>query len=179
MAHHFVNTPQTEAVDRTRFTTLDFSEMASFHAPAGKDDLTKAVRNRNNAFATPSARAPLAHRSKNGQMKNEFTPLLKSATKNAMFGKDKGSKENNGLATPAALKPGFMLSSPHVPDASTMGDSSIVSDHTPVADVNSSSFDNSTPMQLPKGQLDGGNVLTLREQEAVCYAYMTRCLHRV
>jgi hypothetical protein len=47
-----------------------------------------------------------------------------------------------------------------------MDESSV--DRTPVPqDVNSSSFDNSTPMALPKGQLDSGNVLTLREQEAV------------
>ncbi|KIV99886.1 uncharacterized protein PV09_08550 [Verruconis gallopava] len=167
---HFVETPRTDAVDRTRFTMLDLSEMPSFQAPAGKDDLLKAVRSSQNtsrhAIATPSARVPLAGRSRNAQAKNEFTPLLHSATKNRMAMRGMNEKENAGLATPAALRPGFQLSSPNMPEASTLGDSSVMSDHTPVPEVNSSSFENSTPMALPKGQLDSGNVLTLREQEA-------------
>jgi hypothetical protein len=48
-----------------------------------------------------------------------------------------------------------------------LDNSSMISDRTPMPEVNSSSFENSTPMALPKGQLDSGNVLTLREQEAV------------
>ena len=50
-----------------------------------------------------------------------------------------------------------------------MDNSSMISDsdRTPMPEVNSSSFENSTPMAMPKGQLDSGNVLTLREQEAV------------
>ena len=166
---HFVDTPRTDAVDRTRFTIPDLSELPSFQAPAGKDDLMKAVRNQGNrqhVFATPSARAPLASRHRQMPNKNEFTPLLKSATKNRMMlGREE--KENGVMATPAALKPGFQLSSPNVPEASSIDNSSMISDRTPVADVNSSSFENSTPMALPKGQLDNGNVLTLREQEAV------------
>lgn len=166
---HFVETPRTEAIDRTRYTIPDYSEIASFHAPAGKDDLLKAVRNPQSkaAFTTPSARVPLAGRSRNAQTKNEFTPLLHSATKNRMAMRGKEEKENGALATPIALKPGFQLSSPGVPDASSMDNSSMISDRTPVPDVNSSSFENSTPMAMPKGQLDSGNVLTLREQEAV------------
>ena len=167
---HFVDSPHTEIGDKTRLTTFDFTEMPSFQAPAGKDNLLNAVRNPQgrNKFTTP-ARAPLASRSRNAQAKNEFTPLLQSAAKNrmafAMRGKEE--KENGGLATPAALKAGFQLDSPGVPDASSMDNSSMMSDHTPMPEVNSSSFENSTPMALPKGQLDGGNVLTLREQEAV------------
>jgi hypothetical protein len=167
---HFVETPRTEGIDRTRFTIPDYSELPSFQAPAGKDNLLNAVRNGQgrNAFATPSARAPLAKLSKNAQAKNEFTPLLHSATKNPMAMRGKEEKENGGLAKPAALKPGFQLSSPNVPEASSIDNSSMISDRTPMPEVNSSSFENSTPMALPKGQLDSGNVLTLREQEAVC-----------
>jgi hypothetical protein len=166
---HFVETPRTEAIDRTRFTIPDYSEFPSFQAPAGKDELLKAVRNPQTkiAFATPSARAPLASRSRNLQAKNEFTPLLHSATKNRIAMRSKEEKENGGLATPAALKPGFQLSSPNVPEASSLDNSSMISDRTPMPEVNSSSFENSTPMALPDGQLDSGNVLTLREQEAV------------
>jgi hypothetical protein len=166
---HFVETPRTDAVDRTRFTIPDLSEYPSFVAPAGKDNLLNAVKNpqARNTFATPSARAPLASRSRNAQARNEFTPLLHSATKNRMAMRGRDGKENGGLATPAALKAGFQLDSPGVPDASSMDNSSMISDRTPMPEVNSSSFENSTPMAMPKGQLDSGNVLTLREQEAV------------
>jgi hypothetical protein len=170
MAHHFIESPdRTEVGDRTRFTTLEFSEMPSFQAPAGNDDLLKAVRNQKPiAFATPSARAPLAGRNRNAQAKNEFTPLLKSAARNRMVMRDGESKENHGIATPAALKPGYRFSSPMVPEASSLVDSSMVSEHTPMVPTDSSSMA-STPMALPhRGDMGGdGNVLTLREQEAV------------
>jgi hypothetical protein len=171
MAHHFVETPRTEAGDQTRFTIPDFSEMPSFAAPAGKDDLLNAVRNqKSNAFATPSARAPLAGRNRNAQAKNEFTPLLKSAARNRMVMRDGESKENHGLATPAALKAGYRFSSPMVPEASSLVDSSMISEHTPMVPTDSSSM-TSTPMALPnnRGEMGDGNVLTLREQEAVSY----------
>lgn len=177
MAHHYINTPQTEAGDRTRFTLVDadFStEFPSFQAPAGGDDLLGAVRNnKNTTFATP--RAPLAQLGRNARAKNEFTPLLKSATTNRLLQRDMEAKENHGVpATPAALKPGYRFSSPAIPEASSLMDTSMSSEHTPFAPEDSSSA-MSTPMALPKrGELgmgaDGGNVLTLREQEAVCAA---------
>lgn len=167
---HFVDTPRSEAVDKTRFTIPDLSEMIeSFVAPTDKDNLLNAVRNgqnNRNTLATP--RMPLASRSRNAQSKNEFTPLLQSATKNRMAMRGIPMDQEN-LKTPAALKAGFIPSSPGVPDASSMDNSSMISDRTPVPEVNSSSFENSTPMAMPKGQLDSGNVLTLREQEAVCF----------
>lgn len=168
MAHHYIDSPdKTEVGDRTRMTTLEFSEMPSFSAPAGKDDLLKAVRNqKSTAFATP--RAPLAGRNRNAQAKPEFTPLLKSATRNRHVMRDGESKENHGLATPAALKSGYKFSSPMVPEPSSLVDSSMVSEHTPMVPTDSSSMA-STPMALPnnRGEMGDGNVLTLREQEAV------------
>lgn len=154
--------------DRTRLTALDLSEMPSFTAPAGKDDLLKAVRNQQaTGFATP--RAPLAGRNRNAQTKNEFTPLLKSAARNRAVMRDAESKENHGLTTPAALKAGYRFSSPMVPEASVV-DSSMLSEHTPLVPTDSSSMDN-TPIALPnnRGEMGDGNVLTLREQEAVSY----------
>jgi hypothetical protein len=171
MAHHFIDTPRTEVGDRTRLTVPEWSELPSFQAPADNDDLLKDVRKqRGTAFATPSARAPLAGRSRNAQTKNEFTPLLHSAARNRMMMRDRESKENHGLATPAALKAGYKFSSPMVPEVSSLVDSSMVSENTPMALVDSSSAV-STPMALPnRGELGGdGNVLTLREQEAVSY----------
>jgi hypothetical protein len=174
MAHHYINTPQTEAGDRTRFTLLDNeldSELPSFQAPAGGDDLLGAMRNsKNDTLATP--RAPLAQLGRNARAKNEFTPLLKSAAKNRLLQRDLEAKENHGVPeTPAALKPGYRFSSPAIPEASSLMDTSMSSEHTPLVPVDSSSA-MSTPMALPKrGELgmggDGGNVLTLREQEAV------------
>jgi hypothetical protein len=170
---HYIETPRTDAVDRTRYTIPDLSEIQSFVAPAGGDDLLNAMRNgKNNTFATPSARAPLASRSRNAQAKNEFTPLLKSAAKNRYMRQDKEAKENHGgLTTPAALKAGYKFSSPAMPDTSSIVDVSMSDDNTPLAPVDSSSA-MSTPMALPRrGDMgmagDGGNVLTLREQEAV------------
>lgn len=84
-----------------------------------------------------------------------------------MVMRDRESKENHGLTTPAVLKPGYRFSSPMVPEQSSLVDSSMVSEHTPVALVESSS-EVSTPMALPhRGEMGDGNVLTLREQEAV------------
>jgi hypothetical protein len=170
MAHHFIDTPRTEAGDYTRIGEPSLSEMASFVAPPGADNLLNAVRKpKSTVFSTPSARVPLANRSRNAQAKNEFTPLLKSAAKNRLIMRDQENR--GGLTTPAALKPGYNFSSPAIPEASSMMDTSMSEDHTPVAPVDSSSA-MSTPVALPRrGEMgmggDGGNVLTLREQEAV------------
>ena len=79
------------------------------------------------------------------------------------------------LTTPAALKPGFNMSNTPLPEASSydLQSSSFadsVDGRTPVPDPSSSAM--STPMALPRraeGEMDtgNGNVLTLREQEAV------------
>lgn len=154
----------------TRFTANDvsFSREESFHVPADRDSLFKKM----SAARTP--RNPLAAL-RNLNAKNEFTPMLKSATANR-------TRQVNGLldgkiTTPAAMKPGFQLSNTPLPEASTFdiqsssfGDS--IDGRTPVPDMTSS--DISTPMALPRraeGELDqgNGNVLTLREQEAVSW----------
>lgn len=83
-------------------------------------------------------------------------------------------KLNGALSTPALLKPGYKFDSPALPEASMMMDeqtnsSSVGQDVSLPPAVSSSAI--STPMALPKrgqeGILDNGNVLTLREQEAV------------
>lgn len=173
MAGHLIDTPRTEAGDQTRFTVnADFSELPSFLPPPGRDELMPAVRGqKNGSFATPRARVPLANRSRNAQSKNEFTPLLQSAARNRFLLRDQESKENHGgLVTPAVLKGGYTYSSP-MPEASSLMNSSMSSDHTPMAHLNGSSSPASTLMAMPSGELgiggDGGNVLTLREQEEV------------
>jgi hypothetical protein len=185
MAHHMLDTPRTEAVDRTRATVnLDFSEMPSFMPPGGADDLVKAMNsrgpgNRHISLATPSARAPLAAR-RNPPAKAEFTPLLQSAAKNRLAmrqGAGAGAAKEGGargVDTPAVLRAGYHFSSPALPEASVLLESEITSvDQTPVP-IAESSIAMSTPIPIlpKKGELglangDGANLLTLKEQEAV------------
>ena len=78
------------------------------------------------------------------------------------------------LQTPAALKPGYNFNTPGLPEQSAIYDNSSASladgDSTPVAPAISSSI-MSTPLPELQSQtgaaLDGGNILTLREQEVV------------
>lgn len=181
MAHFVVETPRTEAGDMTRFDTtqahIDFSaEEPSFQAPEGRDGLFKQM---NGARPMSTPRNPLAVL-RNHNAKSEFTPMMKSATANRtrqVHGLLKG-----GIATPAAMKSGFDLGGTPLPEASTFDamNSSSISDsaidgRTPVPDIGNSSA-MSTPMALPKrgdvGLEGNGNVLTLREQEAVSWAFL-------
>jgi len=165
---HLLDTPRTEVGDLTRFTTNDpsFSMEETFHAPADRDNLFKQM----SGARTP--RNNLASR-RNQNAKNEFTPMLKSATANR-------TRQVNGLldgklTTPAAMKPGFQVGNTPLPEAtmydvesSSFADSA--GDRTEMPNLSAS--DMSTPMALPRraeGEMDGGNgnVLTLREQEAV------------
>lgn len=170
----FIDTPRTERGDQTHaILDQDFSEMPSFIPPSGADDLMKAVRNktgRQNYLTTPSARNHLAQL-RNPNTKPEFTPLLQSAVRNQQV--RRGEYKQNGIATPAAMKPGFQLSSPALPEVSEIGDDNPSTEETPIPIPESSSAIMSTPIPtLPqRGELglngDGGNVLTLKEQEAV------------
>jgi hypothetical protein len=165
---HFLGTPRTEVGDTTRFTSNEpsFSMEETFHAPADRDNLFKQM----SGARTP--RNPLAT-VRNPNAKNEFTPMLKSATANR-------TRQVTGLldgkiTTPAAMKPGFIISNTPLPEASTYDIQSSsfaesVDGRTPVPDPSSSAM--STPMAYPRrseGEMDNGhgNVLTLREQEAV------------
>ena len=169
MANFLPETPRTDVGDATRFSQYDLSHSReeSFQAPAGRDELFKKM----GGARTP--RNPLATM-RNPNAKNEFTPMLKSATANR-------TRQVSGLlpgkmTTPAALKNGFRMSDSPLPEASALDVQSSSFDHsidgrTQLPDPNSSTM--STPMALPRrgeGELDmgngNGNVLTLREQEA-------------
>ena len=165
---HLPDTPRTEVGDITRLTTIEpsFSMEETFHAPTDRDNLF----NQMSGARTP--RNNLASR-RNLNAKNEFTPMLKSATTNR-------TRQVNGLfdgklTTPAAMKPGFQVSNTPLPEASTYDiESSSYADSVDgrTEMPNLSASDMSTPMALPRrseGEMDGGNgnVLTLREQEAV------------
>lgn len=164
---HFIDTPRTERGDATRLsqTGIDFTELESFQAPAGRDHLFKP----SNGARTP--RNPLAAL-RNPAGKVEFTPLMKSATTNRT--RQVNGLLKGGIATPAALKKGFELGGTPLPEASTFNalsssfSESGIGNQTPVPQADSS--DVSTPMALrqrPEGEFDDGKGLTLREQEAV------------
>src|SRR5690348_16803092 len=155
MANFLPQTPGTEVGDATRFTQhdLSFSREESFQAPAGRDELFKKM----SGARTP--RNPLAAL-RNPNAKNEFTPMLKSATANR-------TRQVSGLlpgkmTTPAALKNGFRVSDSPLPEASALDMHSSSFDHsidgrTQLPDPSSSAM--STPMALPRraeGELDIG-----------------------
>lgn len=175
----YFDSPATERddqsrIDKTNFD-VDFSIMPSFASPAKPDhNLMNQIKgmgsgSRSRIISTPRARQPLGER-KNPPGKAEFTPLLKSATANRLKQVNGDAKES-GIKTPAALRPGFKLDVTPLPEHSTIDSSSVVEDEgTPVPAIASSSLDLSTPLALPRrdgGGLGDGNVLTLREQEAV------------
>ncbi|KAF1994006.1 hypothetical protein P154DRAFT_582238 [Amniculicola lignicola CBS 123094] len=170
---HFLDSPATVA-DSTRHmdhTDVDFTNTTSFQEPEGRDSLFKQMRGARQPASTP--RNPLAAL-RNANARNEFTPMLKSATANRT--KQVSGLLNGTLATPAAMKPGFRLSNTPLPEASTfdaMNSSAMsasIDERTPMPEAASSSA-LSTPHALPRrrdGEVDlgNGNVLTLREQEA-------------
>ena len=164
-----MQTPHGGLADLTRLSDgddlADLPTQSSLPSPIKKGNTT-ALR----------SRTPLAVR-RNALSKNEFTPLLKSATKNRMAFSRMRGKENGMPETPAALKAGFSYDSPGLPQNSSVvldeqtGSSMGANEEqpTPLPPVSSSSV-MSTPV-APKqqdGPLDHGrNLATLREQEAV------------
>ncbi|KOS18081.1 Spindle pole body protein pcp1 [Escovopsis weberi] len=181
-----LDTPRTTLGDATYLGQPDFADIsqeATFISPSKEDNLLQHLRNgrANGArIGTPRRKGLLVDRqnlppSIGGA---EFTPLLKSATRNSsrLIGKENGA----GVAsTPAALSrfgdgDESMTPIPRM-DASIFSSSRNRSfvDHTlPQVDADASSND-STPIALPprraadKGPLDDGNQLSLREQENV------------
>lgn len=182
MAHLYPDTPRTQyGVDETRLSAadLDMSIEPSFHSPSKHgDDLVRQMRGQRTprGLTTPSARNPLVVRRNQPPGKQEFTPLLKSAMKNRIssaYDRENGKNPvfKGGIETPAALKPGYRFDNSPLPEASSMYDGSSTTDVTEMAEpappIASSSI-MSTPMALPRGgEMDRGNMLTLREQEAV------------
>ena len=205
MAYQYVDTPRTEAGDRTHFSAgnLSFSEVQPYPSPSKdpSNNLVSQLRSKNGpqALKTPRARNALLSM-RNPSARAEFTPLLKSAAHNRFFTSASKmrsfpeEKENTtddlvnsmlahgpGAApqTPAYLRAGYREThqTPALPIDSSILDgehtgSSAGGNGTPAAPAVASSSILSTPMPVlpPRGEEgrgDQGNVLTLREQEAV------------
>ncbi|KAM0282658.1 hypothetical protein ACHAO9_010139 [Fusarium lateritium] len=176
-----LDTPRTNVGDATYLGQPDFGDItqeASFQSPPKEDNLLQQLRNgRSNGInlRTPRQRGPLADRrnlppSVGGA---EFTPLLKSATRNSVrrFGKENGTAVPN---TPALDKidEGDLTPVPRGDTSIYLGsrNQSYMENTIPEVDTSSAA---STPLAVPrrrggdKGPLQDGNQLSLREQENV------------
>jgi chromosome segregation ATPase len=183
MAFVGVDTPRTNLGDATYLTQqpqFDISQEPSFQSPSkDNNDLLQLQNGRRGAvnLKTPRSRAPFGDRRNLPPSNDQFTPLLKSATRNSAL---KFGKENGILQTPAFLKPGALQGIaedispvPHV-GSSVYDDSrnGTYINGTPVPNIENSSAA-STPMALLPRRTDGANVLqdgnqlSLREQESI------------
>ncbi|KAL1876366.1 hypothetical protein VTK73DRAFT_9435 [Phialemonium thermophilum] len=186
-----LDTPQTNAGDATylsRQPDFDISQEASFHSPSKDANLFQHLRNGGRPnLRTPrgtSSRAPFADRRNvlpAGLGGAEFTPLLKSATRNSARRYGPGGKEN-GLEGAVAATPALLGRIDEDMTPVPAGESSVYygsrnasyAEATPVPAVADSSSIASTPMIMRrrgggdgKGPLEDGNQLSLREQENV------------
>ncbi|KAI0467306.1 hypothetical protein F4859DRAFT_274454 [Xylaria cf. heliscus] len=176
-----MDTPRSNLGDATYLgrppPDFDMTQEPSFQSPSKDNNLVQQLRNgRALNLRTPrGSRAPLGDRRNlpAGIGGSEFTPMLKSATRNSA--RRRGKENTNGLATPALGKIDEDMDMTNVPvESSLFGPSRNMSyvAATPLPEVEASSTA-STPMVQPtrrrgdKGPLQDGNQLSLREQENV------------
>jgi chromosome segregation ATPase len=174
-----LDTPRTAIGDATYLNNPDFdiSEEQSFQSPSkDNNNLVQQLQNgrRGINLKTPRSRAPFGDRrnTNNNGFGGEFTPLLKSATRNNAL---KLGKENGVPRTPAFLRPGGLDNiaedlSPVPNMDSTYADS--YASGTPIPQIDSSSLASTPLAMLPRraegaNVLQDGNQLSLREQENV------------
>ncbi|TGJ78307.1 hypothetical protein E0Z10_g10458 [Xylaria hypoxylon] len=176
-----MDTPRTNLGDATYLgrppPDFDMTQEPSFQSPSKDNNLLQQMRNgRAVNIRTPrGSRAPLGDKRNlpAGIGGSEFTPMLKSATRNSA--RRRGKENTNGLTTPALGKIDEDMDMTNVPvESSLFGPSRNMSyaDATALPEVDASST-TSTPTILPtrrggdKGPLQDGNQLSLREQENV------------
>jgi hypothetical protein len=203
MAFPYIDTPRTEidgnatyltngfrSAGRTHLSALDSVEN-SFHTPSKDNDALKGFDhgrrrasggtklNTPRAAGPKSTRSALRHLPAAAPAKGEFTPLMKSATKNNYLKNVSTARGTDGPKTPAYMREGYR-SNGHTPGLPAMDMSDIyeedatVDDATPVPQAVSSSAQ-STPLPALPGRDgtgllgDGQNMMTLKEQERVGY----------
>lgn len=191
MSKHYIETPQTIAAGDKTFLTnnkslLDLpslSENSIAFSPSGDHDIIKAAqigRRRKSGLdlKTPHAggsRAAL--RPVTNGAKGEFTPMMKSVTKNNAIRSATGTRFGT-VETPAFLKSGYkgVAETPALPRShldyggEDTSSSAGAEQATPVPQVISSSAQSTPLAQLPGGNngvVGDGNVMSLREQENV------------
>lgn len=195
MVHGVVETPRTNMGDATYLNAPDFdmTQEASFQSPSKDTINILQMRRQQGAGAgglslkTPRSRMPFGdRRNATGYGGAEFTPLLKSATRNAAMyrGSNLAGKENNrGVPeTPAFLKgrgldnilEGDLTPVPNMDgtmyEEDDNGNSYV--NGTPIPRIDSSSIADSPmdPVRRRNGgpdSLSDGNQLSLKEQENV------------
>ncbi|KAL2003290.1 hypothetical protein VTN02DRAFT_4411 [Thermoascus thermophilus] len=198
MAKPYIDTPRTEidgnatyltnglrSAARGNLSALDSVEN-SFQIPEKDEDIIKTIENgrrrsSGNGFSLRTPRAGSGPKSTRNALhdrrnlptqappKGEFTPLMKSATKNNFF------RTLSAARTPAYLRQSYR-SNRNTPGLPTMDESEYdegtLDDATPVPQVASSSAQ-STPLPNLPGRDGGGvlndgqNMMTLKEQEKI------------
>ncbi|KUI59434.1 Myosin-9 [Cytospora mali] len=176
-----LDTPRTNVGDATyldRQPDFDMTQEPSFQSPGDEPNVFQSLRN---GGTRPSLRTPRGNKNRapfsdrinlpGGIGGAEFTPLLKSATRNSAR---RRSGKENGLTTPALARIGEDMTPVQVGETSMYRsslDPSFV-DRTPLPDGDSDSTA-STPMIMRRGKggsegpLQDGQQLSLREQENV------------
>lgn len=177
-----LDTPRTNIGDATYLSRrpdfADVSMEASFQSPGQDGDFLRQIRNgRSNGVSlrTPRQRGPLADRRNLPQSIGgaEFTPLLKSVTRNSARkpGKENGASSSAALAL-ERIDEDDMSPLPKVDTSIYLGSRNQSYLDNTLPHVESSSVA-STPLAmqprrgLDKGPLQDGNQLSLREQENV------------
>jgi chromosome segregation ATPase len=180
-----LDTPRTNLGDATFLSNqqldFDISQEQSFQSPSKDNNLVTQLQNgrRGINLKTPRSRVALGDRRNlpAGLGVGEFTPLLKSATRNSAL---RNGKENVPQ-TPGFLRPGGLENIPEdfsplpVMGSSIYGQDSRSGSYiagTPIPQIDSSSTASTPLALLPRrnegpGVLQDGNQLSLREQENV------------
>ncbi|KJZ72407.1 hypothetical protein HIM_08210 [Hirsutella minnesotensis 3608] len=174
-----LDTPRTNIGDATYLSRppdfADVSQEASFQSPGKDGNLLQQLRNGRPNLRTPRQRGPLADRRNLPQSIGgaEFTPLLKSATRNSAR---RGGKENGIVIqnTPALgrIDEDEMTPIPRTDTSVFLGSRNQSYLDNTLPQVDSSSVASTPVAPQPrrgkdKGPLQDGNQLSLREQENV------------
>ncbi|KAJ6019198.1 hypothetical protein N7522_001265 [Penicillium canescens] len=186
MAFPYIDTPRTEidgnatyltngfrSVGRTHLSALDSVEN-SFHTPSKDNDVIKGFDKRVTPRAGASkARSALRHLPAAGPEKGEFTPLMKSATKNNFLKSMSAARGTDDPRTPGYQRQNYR-SNAHTPGLPPMDMSDIyeedrtMEDATPLPQAASSSAQSTPIPRLGRdgaGVLGGGqNMMSLKEQ---------------
>ena len=179
-----IDTPRTDfaaSITQHGPHLADFTQSSIPSPSKEKNDLVKGLRGiRAPPQRTPRSRPPFTERNNLQQGKPEFTPLLKSATRNrsAFAGKENLSFNRDKPATPAAFHESYRSELPDLPEQSSLlYEDDTASERgkqaTPQLPQSSSSI-NATPIPALDangrggvfGEAQHGN---LREQEAVSF----------
>ncbi|KAJ5835125.1 Spindle associated [Penicillium robsamsonii] len=187
MAFPYIDTPRTEYDGNATYLTTGFRSAGrqhlsaldslenSFQTPSKDNDVIKGFDKRvtpRPGAASKSTRSALRHLPSTAPEKGEFTPLMKSATKNNLLRNMSAARGTDGPKTPGYQRETHR-SNAHTPGLPAMDMSDIYEDRTmeeatPVPHAASSSAQ-STPLPGYAGRNggvlgEGGNNLSLKDQ---------------